>query len=158
VRHLANHASVLQNYVVQFVLEKGKPEDRMLIVSKLRGQVLLMAKHKFASNVCEKALVTADEENQRLIIDEILTPRADGVAPLVMMMKDQFASELAPVSICAHSCLPERPDYVLQRALQVAQGEQRKALFVQVRAHLANMKRYSSNYTKHLVASELARF
>ncbi|KAH7103882.1 ARM repeat-containing protein [Auriculariales sp. MPI-PUGE-AT-0066] len=124
------------NYVIQFVLEKGKPEDRMLIVSKLRGQMLHMAKHKFASNVCEKALLTADEENQRLLIDEIMTPRADGLTPLVTMMKDQFAN------------------YVLQRALQVSQGEQRTALFTQVRSHLTNMKRYSSNYTKHLVAIE----
>lgn len=70
----------------------------MLIISKLRGQMLHMAKHKFASNVCEKALVTADEENQRLLIDEIMTPRADGFSPVVTMMKDQFAST------CIHNC------------------------------------------------------
>lgn len=45
-------------------------------------------------------------------------------------------------------------DYVLQRALTVATGEQKKLLVVQVRSHLTNMKRYSSNYTKHLVASK----
>ncbi|EJD52985.1 ARM repeat-containing protein [Auricularia subglabra TFB-10046 SS5] len=124
------------NYVVQFVLEHGKPEDRLLIISRLRGQMLHMAKHKFASNVCEKALITADEENQRLLIDEIMTPRADGFSPVVTMMKDQFAN------------------YVLQRALSVATGEQKKQLVALVRSHLTNMKRYSSNYTKHLVASE----
>lgn len=124
------------NYVVQFVLEHGKPEDRLLIISRLRGQMLHMAKHKFASNVCEKALITADEENQRLLIDEIMTPRADGFSPVVTMMKDQFAN------------------YVLQRALSVATGEQKKQLVALVRSHLTNMKRYSSNYTKHLVAIE----
>lgn len=54
--------------------------------------MLQMAKHKFASNVCEKALVTADLETRRLLIEEIMTPKADGVSPIVTMMKDQYAS------------------------------------------------------------------
>lgn len=82
-----------QNYVVQFVLEKGEPEDRKQIISKLRGQMLQMARHKFASNVCEKALMTADPESRSLLIEEIMTPKPDGVSPVVTMMKDQFASE-----------------------------------------------------------------
>ena len=59
----------------------------------MRGQMLQMAKHKFASNVCEKALVMADPENRRLLIEEMITPKADGVSPIVTMMKDQYASE-----------------------------------------------------------------
>lgn len=54
--------------------------------------MLHMAKHKFASNVCEKALVMADSEHRRLLIDEIMTPKQDGVSPIIAMMKDQFAS------------------------------------------------------------------
>jgi pumilio RNA-binding family len=56
--------------------------------------MLNMARHKFASNVCEKALVTADAESRRVLIDEIMSPKQDGVSPIVTMMKDQFASEL----------------------------------------------------------------
>jgi len=74
-------------------LEHGKLSDRALIISKLRGQMLHMSRHKFASNVCEKALVTADGENRRQLIEEIMTPKPDGVSPIVTMMKDQFASE-----------------------------------------------------------------
>ena len=81
-----------QNYVIQFVLEHGKPEDGALIVSKLRGQMLNMARHKFASNVCEKALVTSTLEMRRLLIEEIMTAKEGGVSPVVTMMKDQFAS------------------------------------------------------------------
>jgi len=51
-----------------------------------------MARHKFASNVCEKALVTAVPDERRILIDEIILPKADGVSPIVSMMKDQFAS------------------------------------------------------------------
>lgn len=64
------------------------------MISKLRGQMLNMSRHKFASNVCEKALVTADSESRRLLIEEIMSPKQDGVSPIVTMMKDQFASEL----------------------------------------------------------------
>ena len=80
---------------MQFVLERGTPHDRSLMISKLRGQMLNMSRHKFASNVCEKALVTADYESRRLLIEEIMSPKQDGVSPIVTMMKDQFASKLA---------------------------------------------------------------
>jgi len=55
--------------------------------------MLNMARHKFASNVCEKALVTATTEERRALVDEIITPKPDGVSPIVSMMKDQFASK-----------------------------------------------------------------
>jgi pumilio RNA-binding family len=76
------------------VLEQGKPQDRNQVIIKLRGQMLNMARHKFASNVCEKALVTAGVEERRILIDEIIMPKTDGVSPIVSMMKDQFASAL----------------------------------------------------------------
>jgi hypothetical protein len=46
-------------------------------------------------------------------------------------------------------------DYVLQRALSVAEGEQKEALINKVRPQLANMRRYSSAYSKHLVSSAI---
>ncbi|EIW85172.1 ARM repeat-containing protein [Coniophora puteana RWD-64-598 SS2] len=124
------------NYVVQFVLEKCQPHDRSLVITKLRGQLLNMARHKFASNVCEKALVTANYDERRTLIDEIITPKADGVSPIVSMMKDQYAN------------------YVLQRALTVAEGEQKEILANKIRPQLTAMRRYSSAYSKHLISSE----
>ncbi|KAL5533325.1 PUF3 [Sanghuangporus sanghuang] len=124
------------NYVVQFILEKGPAQDRLLIITKMHGQMLQMAKHKFASNVCEKALVMADSENRRLLIEEMMTPKADGVSPIVTMMKDQYAN------------------YVLQRALIVVEGEQKEALISKIRPQLATMRRYSSAYSKHLISIE----
>ncbi|TFY82620.1 hypothetical protein EWM64_g1389 [Hericium alpestre] len=124
------------NYVIQFVLEHGKPHDRALIISKLRGQMLHMSRHKFASNVCEKALVCADADSRRALIDEIMTPKHDGVSPIVTMMKDQFAN------------------YVLQRALTVVEGDQREELISKVRPQLVSMRRYSSAYSKHLISIE----
>ncbi|KAF8077930.1 armadillo-type protein [Lyophyllum atratum] len=122
------------NYVVQYVLEHGKPHDRALIISKLHGQILPLARHKFASNVCEKALVCADAETRRKLIEEIITVRPDGVSPITGMMKDQYAN------------------YVLQRAMVVAVGEQKEMLFSKVKPQLISMRRYSSAYIKHLAA------
>lgn len=94
-----------QNYVVQFVLEHGKSHDRTVVVSKLRGQMIHMARHKFASNVCEKALVTADPENRRLLIEELMAPRQDGLSPVLAMMKDQYASTCcAELFACCADC------------------------------------------------------
>lgn len=124
------------NYVVQFVLEQGKPHDRGQVIAKLRGQMLNMARHKFASNVCEKALVTASAEERRALVEEIMTPKADGVSPIVSMMKDQFAN------------------YVLQRALAVADSDQKELLVARIRPQLVSMRRYSSAYSKHLISIE----
>ncbi len=77
---------------MQFMIEHGKPHDRNLIVSKLRGQLLVLARHKFASNVCEKALTFAEPETRRFLVDEIISPKPDTLTPVVSMMKDQYES------------------------------------------------------------------
>ena len=84
--------SPFQNYVIQYVLEHGRPQDRALVISKLCGQVLHLARHKFASNVIEKALMCADTNSRQMLIDEIMTPKQEGVNPIIAMMKDQYAS------------------------------------------------------------------
>ncbi|KAF8350692.1 armadillo-type protein [Amanita rubescens] len=124
------------NYVVQFVIEHGKPSDKILVLDRLKGNMLKMAQHKFASNVCEKALVCADSENRRRLLHEIMTPKPDGVTPVADMMKDQFAN------------------YVLQRALIVAEGEDKDALYSLVRPQLIAMRRFSNAYNKHLGSIE----
>jgi len=124
------------NYVIQFILEEGRPEDKALVVAQLHGRLLYMARHKFASNVCEKALLHADPESRRLLIDEILAPASKPDAAIVTMMKDQYGN------------------YVLQRALGVAEGEQKEALINAIRPQLTSMRRYSTAYSKHLTSIE----
>lgn len=36
------------NYVIQHVLEHGRPEDKSKIVAEVRGKVLALSQHKFA--------------------------------------------------------------------------------------------------------------
>ncbi|KAG6890682.1 hypothetical protein C0995_005054 [Termitomyces sp. Mi166 len=124
------------NYVMQYILEHGRPHDRTQAISKLQGQILTLARHKFASNVCEKALVCANPETRRRLIDEILVTQPDGVLPITGMMRDQYAN------------------YVLQRAMTIAAGDQKEMLFNKVMLQVQSMRRHSGAYSKHLMATE----
>ena len=59
-------------------------------------------------------------------------------SPLILMMKDQFAN------------------YVVQKMLDVVDGEQRDALVVKIKPHLQSLKKYT--YGKHLITSKKTRF
>ncbi|KAJ6583347.1 armadillo-type protein [Mycena vulgaris] len=110
---LANHVPHLMqdqfsNYVIQFILEHGRrPEDKAPI---------------FASNVCQKALLNADPESRRALIEEIMAPAPPphAATPIVIMMKNQYSN-------CA---------------LGVAEGDQKETLINTVRPQLVSMRRY----------------
>ena len=79
------------NYVIQHVLEHGKPvrqninhaiwqplsqfmrlqEDKVLIVNAVKTKVLPLSQHKFASNVVEKCVQYASKEDRAVLIDEV---------------------------------------------------------------------------------------
>lgn len=46
-------------------------------------------------------------------------------------------------------------DYVLQKAMSVVEGEQKEALFSQVRPQVSSMRRRTGPKSKHLHASKL---
>jgi hypothetical protein len=46
------------------------------------------------------------------------------------------------------------PDYVLQRAVSVADQEQKHELIGRIKPQLVSMRRYSSAYSKHLLSSK----
>jgi len=59
--------------VIQHVLEHGKSqEDKNRVVRKIKGKVIELSNHKFASNVVEKCLEYAAEKDKKEIIDEIM--------------------------------------------------------------------------------------
>ncbi|GJJ70192.1 pumilio RNA-binding family [Entomortierella parvispora] len=134
------------NYVIQHILERGQPSEKSLVVSKVLGQVLQLSKHKFASNVVEKCVAYGSPLDRQRLIEEVLLPSSASTAistagkadngssatsPLVLMMKDQFAN------------------YVVQKMLDVVDGEQRDLLVARIRPHLQSLKKYT--YGKHLI-------
>lgn len=120
--------------MVQHVIEKGKSIDRDAIVSKVKGQVLVMSRHKFASNVVEKCFAFSSTEDKETLVQEIVHTKADGSNALTVMMKDQFAN------------------YVVQKMLDVVTLEQRELLLSKIRPQLHSLKKFT--YGKHLIASK----
>ncbi|KAL8283425.1 hypothetical protein RQP46_005835 [Phenoliferia psychrophenolica] len=124
------------NYVIQWVIEKGAPEDRSAVIAKVYGQVLPLAQQKFASNVVEKCIIWATDAERRALIDEVLAPAADGTSVVRAMLVHPYAN------------------YVMQKILHTAVGTQREQLFSQTAIQLANLRKYASSYSKHLIAIE----
>ena len=53
-------------------LEHGKQEDKSRIVAAVRGKVLTLSQHKFASNVVEKCVTHATRAERAILIDEVI--------------------------------------------------------------------------------------
>jgi len=120
------------NYVIQHILEKGKPKDKAFVIAQVKGNILQMSQHKFASNVVEKCVLNASKKDRAVIIDEIVSVRPDGIQPLLVMMKDQFAN------------------YVIQRMLDLLDADQRDILIQKIRAHIPTLRKYT--YGKHIIS------
>lgn len=53
------------------IAEHGKPEDKSLLISAVRGKVLTLSQHKFASNVVEKCVTHATRSERSILIEEV---------------------------------------------------------------------------------------
>uniref|UniRef100_A0A8C2EX92 Pumilio RNA-binding family member 2 n=1 Tax=Cyprinus carpio TaxID=7962 RepID=A0A8C2EX92_CYPCA len=102
------------NYVIQHVLEHGRPEDKSKIVAEVRGKVLALSQHKFASNVVEKCVIHSSRAERALLIDEVCCQKDGPHSALYTMMKDQYAN------------------YVVQRMIDMAEPAQRKIIMHKV--------------------------
>ena len=59
------------NYVVQHVVEHGPPDDRSQIIGTVRGKIVVLSQHKFASNVIEKCVMFGSRQERSQLIDEV---------------------------------------------------------------------------------------
>ena len=57
--------------MVQHILEHGRPDDKLKITNEMRGRVVQLAQHKFASNVIEKCVTSSSRATRALMIDEV---------------------------------------------------------------------------------------
>lgn len=119
------------NYVIQHVLQHGKPQERSVIISKLAGQIVKMSQQKFASNVIEKCLTFGGPGERRLLVNEMLGS-TDENEPLQAMMKDPFGN------------------YVVQKVLETCDDQSRELILSRIKVHLTALKRYT--YGKHIVS------
>jgi len=116
------------NYVIQHIIEHGRPQDRHQIISQVKGKIVQLSQHKFASNVIEKSVQFGSYDHRQWIIDEICVD----ISYLEVMMKDQYAN------------------YVVQKILDVSESHQRDILINHIRPHISSLKKYT--YGKHILS------
>ncbi|XP_059307555.1 pumilio homolog 4-like [Lycium ferocissimum] len=119
------------NYVIQHVLQHGKPHERSDIICKLTGQIVKMSQHKYASNVVEKCLIFATPEQRQILVNEMLGSTQEN-EPLQAMMKDPFGN------------------YVVQKVLETCDDQSRELILSRIRIHLTALKKFT--YGKHIVS------
>jgi len=61
-----------RTFLLQHILEHGKPNERTIVISKLAGQIVKMSQQKFASNVIEKCLAFGSPEERQILVNEML--------------------------------------------------------------------------------------
>ncbi|KAK2634057.1 hypothetical protein Ddye_028849 [Dipteronia dyeriana] len=132
MQHVCNLAQdQYGNYVIQHVIEHGKPHERSAIISKLAGQIVRMSQQKFASNVVEKCLTFGGPEERQLLVNEMLGS-TDENEPLQAMMKDPFGN------------------YVVQKVLETCNDQSLELILSRIKVHLNTLKKYT--YGKHIVS------
>lgn len=57
--------------MIYVFIEHGKPEDKSKIINNVRGKVLALSQHKFASNVVEKCVTHATRAERSVLIEEV---------------------------------------------------------------------------------------
>ncbi|KAF8910948.1 armadillo-type protein [Gymnopilus junonius] len=124
------------NYVIQFIIQQGREHDKATVISKIQGKLVKLSQHKYASNVCEKALLCTDSETRHTLINEIMINHSESENPVLTMVKDQYAN------------------YVLQRALTVVEGRQREDFYTQVKPLLDALQRSTTSYNRPLGSIE----
>ncbi|CAE6921363.1 unnamed protein product [Symbiodinium natans] len=66
------------NYVVQYVLGLQDPQASSLIVTAMMGRLNVLSRQKFSSNVVERCLQLASDEDRARMITELADPRGLG--------------------------------------------------------------------------------
>jgi len=139
------------NYVLQHVLEHGRPEaQRSILVSMLGAPdaALEFAKHKYAHNVVEKCVILASDLEQsralppppglesegQILLRDALLPESSGEQPLVLehLASDRFGSQ------------------VVLRLLENCQGPTRELLLSQLRSSATRLQ--GLDYTAPILA------
>lgn len=121
------------NYVVQYVLEMNDMVYTEEIIRRLKGHLAELSMQKFSSNVVEKGLQLSSKETRRELIDELISDEET----MKRLLHDAYGN------------------YVIQRALQIAEGLQLENICEAIRPHLHSLKQ--SPYGKRIQAKIVKR-
>ncbi|WVR05344.1 hypothetical protein IAU60_002358 [Kwoniella sp. DSM 27419] len=80
------------NYVVQSVIAVGAEKDQSKLIGLMKGKLNTLSRHKFASNVVEKAIINATPDDRRDLIKELIGAQSNGANQVAMLLWDPFAN------------------------------------------------------------------
>ncbi|WFD41636.1 mRNA binding protein puf3 [Malassezia psittaci] len=129
------------NYVIQWVLQHGEQRDRVAIVRKTKTHLLHLARHKFASNVVEHVIEVAPPADLDDLLNELFNPVDAADAPGIFTLTDKTNGSHCVATIMMQD---QYANYVLQRFLQVVQGEGRQRLITTIRPALQALRQMST--------------
>lgn len=137
------------NYVIQHILQHGTDDtsvhigrSKQNIIDTICKNVVEFSKHKFASNVVEKSVVYGSKSQIRQILDEILPKDEEHAAdledsaPLILMMRDQYAN------------------YVVQKLVGVATDNDERLIVIAIRSYLDRSNKNNTLGNRHLASVE----
>lgn len=120
------------NYVVQYILASGQREYVSALLKSFKGKFYSFSVHKFASNVIEKCIRGANDQEREEIFDEIIgVPGNFNHQRILSMVEDQFAN------------------YVIQRIIEFGTVEQQTAIYEVVYDNYDRL--YSLTYARHVI-------
>ena len=121
------------NYVVQNILEAGKPGHVTALIRAFKGKFYDFSVHKFASNVIEKCIRGATQNERYEIFSEIIGSGDDiETNRILKMVCDQFGN------------------YVIQRIMEYGSEDQVNAISEVVYDNYNTL--IVDNYAKHVIA------
>mmetsp|Transcript_11586 Transcript_11586/g.21509 ORF Transcript_11586/g.21509 Transcript_11586/m.21509 type:complete len:815 (-) Transcript_11586:69-2513(-) len=123
------------NYVVQYVLEHSRHQEASRIIGQLPTRMALLSTQKFSSNVVEKCLQHASQAELEPLIDELCDSDV-----MRKFLNDQFAN------------------YVVQRALQVANDKYGMRLVQAIRPHMTNLASSNASCARRVSSRVIKRF
>lgn len=129
------------NYVIQWVLQHGEAHDRTAIVRQTKTHLLQLARHKFASNVVEHVVEVAPPADLAELLDELFSPVDPAEAPAALTLPESTGAKHCVATVMMQD---QYANYVLQRFLQVVQGEGRQRLIATVRPALQALRQMAT--------------
>lgn len=125
------------NYVVQYALDLRDDEMNGWITERLLGNLCVLSRSKFGSNVVEKCLQIAPSYHKTLMIQELLS---SGGEQLGVLLLDVFAN------------------YVVQRALSVAEEPLFSQLIEAVRPSLPQIRAGGTSAGRRIVQKLVKKY
>lgn len=119
------------NYVVQYILNSKEKEYVTELIQKFSGRFYEFSVHKFASNVIEKCIRGASEEERMMIFEEVIGPENSFEKKRILkMIEDQFGN------------------YVIQRIIEYGSAEQKRVIRAVVTENYEELK--EKQYAKYV--------